>query len=283
MSTRASRCSTAVWGRIFSGSSRCGSTTGGGRSRPWHGRSPSSVISCEPCTRPASIACSSGPSPTSGRASRRRAPTSPADAGSSSSCVGRSSSPETWVLTEAAFDREFGEGSLRRKLLAASYRAHCILFVGFDPASELAERLFSVVDFADGGEQLPSHFVVLEQRGAEQRALLERRGLHVIVGDPVALLESLPLERTIQIHLAGHTVEGPRLLDNHGAAVCAEVWALYRRALERSGPVPTLIEWDTHIPALELVLDQADIARAILRERFAGEGAIPSLAAVRAS
>ena len=61
-----------------------------------------------------------------------------------------------------------------------------------------------------------------------------------------------------------HLREGPRLLDNHGSAVCDEVWALYAKVLERRGPIATLIEWDTHIPELDQVLDQADLARAAL-------------------
>ncbi|MCA9684546.1 MAG: DUF692 domain-containing protein [Myxococcales bacterium] len=87
--------------------------------------------------------------------------------------------------------------------------------------------------------------------------------------DPREVLWSLPTERACQIHLAGHVQEGPRLIDHHGAAVCDEVWALYREALADLGPIPTLIEWDTHIPELDEVLDQADLARAILFEAIA--------------
>ncbi len=82
----------------------------------------------------------------------------------------------------------------------------------------------------------------------------------------LAALEALPLDRVCQIHLAGHVVEGPRVIDNHGAPVCEPVWSLYRAAIERCGPIPTLIEWDTHIPELEVVLAQADLARADLAE-----------------
>jgi uncharacterized protein len=84
--------------------------------------------------------------------------------------------------------------------------------------------------------------------------------------DPDAALAALPLERACQIHLAGHRIEGPRLLDDHGAPVCDPVWELYRAALRRCGPIPTLIEWDTNIPALDRVLDEADRARAIQAE-----------------
>ncbi|MEZ4454518.1 MAG: DUF692 domain-containing protein [Nannocystaceae bacterium] len=85
--------------------------------------------------------------------------------------------------------------------------------------------------------------------------------------DPMEDLLALPLERTRQIHLAGFTPDqGGILLDSHARAVADEVWGLYRETLRRLGPVPTLIEWDTDIPALDRVLDEADRARAILRE-----------------
>jgi uncharacterized protein len=99
--------------------------------------------------------------------------------------------------------------------------------------------------------------------------------------DALALLERLPLGRVRQIHLAGHTREGSLLLDTHSRRVCDEVWSLYREALRRVGPVPTLIEWDQDIPALDVVLDEADRARAILSEVTAraapatGQGARP--------
>jgi uncharacterized protein (UPF0276 family) len=82
--------------------------------------------------------------------------------------------------------------------------------------------------------------------------------------DPEQALRALPLERTVQIHLAGHHAEDGLLVDTHGAAVCREVWALYALALREIGPRPTLIEWDTHLPPLDVIIDQADRARALL-------------------
>ncbi|PRQ02960.1 WD domain, G-beta repeat [Enhygromyxa salina] len=99
--------------------------------------------------------------------------------------------PDTWVLTQAAYEREFGERSLRRQLLLAALRAHCLLFVGFDPAKAMTRRLLSIVDTDSREAQLPSHFVALEHCGLEARTLLERRGLHVIVGDSVATIRAL--------------------------------------------------------------------------------------------
>jgi uncharacterized protein len=83
--------------------------------------------------------------------------------------------------------------------------------------------------------------------------------------DPFEMLWALPTERAVRIHLAGHIREGVRLLDNHGAAVDPTVWSMYRAVIQRHGPIPTLLEWDTNIPSLDRVLDEADLARTILR------------------
>ncbi|XXF80402.1 DUF692 domain-containing protein [Myxococcaceae bacterium GXIMD 01537] len=84
--------------------------------------------------------------------------------------------------------------------------------------------------------------------------------------DARAFVDALPLERVGQIHLAGHERRPGVVIDTHGARVCEEVWALYRYVLARTGPVSTLVEWDQFIPSLDAVLDEADAARAVLRE-----------------
>lgn len=84
--------------------------------------------------------------------------------------------------------------------------------------------------------------------------------------EPRAFIDALPLERVVQIHLAGHDRFPDVIIDTHGAPVCDDVWSLYRYVLERTGPVSTLIEWDQEIPSMEAVLDQADLARAALQE-----------------
>ena len=77
--------------------------------------------------------------------------------------------------------------------------------------------------------------------------------------NPIAYLDALPVEATGEIHLAGHhTAEDVDILiDDHGSRVAQPVWELYAAALRRLGPVPTLIEWDTNLPALEMLLDEA--------------------------
>ena len=75
-----------------------------------------------------------------------------------------------------------------------------------------------------------------------------------------------------EIHLAGHEAIDGLLIDTHGARVATEVWALYEAAVARFGPRPTLVEWDTDIPALDVLLAEAQTASAIL-----GRAAAPSL------
>jgi hypothetical protein len=77
--------------------------------------------------------------------------------------------------------------------------------------------------------------------------------------DPIAYLDALPAGAIGEIHLAGHhrAEDVNVLIDDHGSRVAQPVWELYARALRRFGAVPTLIEWDTNIPPLEILLDEA--------------------------
>ena len=84
--------------------------------------------------------------------------------------------------------------------------------------------------------------------------------------DPRAYLAAIPSDAVTEIHLAGFDDGGPCLIDTHGSRVAAPVWELYRSAIGRFGPKPTLIEWDTDIPALDVLLDEAAKAQAILDE-----------------
>lgn len=79
--------------------------------------------------------------------------------------------------------------------------------------------------------------------------------------DPRRYLDALPSERIREIHLAGYEEHEGYLFDTHGYRVQEPVWELYRAALEKFGPVPTLIEWDTDIPPLRVLRDEAAAAR----------------------
>lgn len=91
--------------------------------------------------------------------------------------------------------------------------------------------------------------------------------------DPRVYLRALPRAAVKEIHLAGFTrKEGlpvPLLIDSHNQRVDQAVWDLYAQAIDRFGPVPTLIEWDQDIPALEVLLDEAAHAGEVLDARRA--------------
>ena len=70
-------------------------------------------------------------------------------------------------------------------------------------------------------------------------------------------LDAIPPQAVGEIHLAGHAHCGDIVIDDHGSTVHEDVWALYDHAMQRFGAVPTLVEWDTDIPALDLLLAQA--------------------------
>jgi uncharacterized protein len=84
---------------------------------------------------------------------------------------------------------------------------------------------------------------------------------HNLGFDPIAYVDALAPSAIAEIHLAGHSVNEADglavLIDDHGSRVAPEVWRLYAHALGRVGTRPTLIEWDTDLPALEVLLDEA--------------------------
>jgi uncharacterized protein (UPF0276 family) len=79
--------------------------------------------------------------------------------------------------------------------------------------------------------------------------------------DPLAYLAALPGAAIGEFHLAGHCindVDGQEILiDDHGSAVAEPVWALYRAAIMRFGRRPTLVEWDSRLPELPVLLGEA--------------------------
>lgn len=87
--------------------------------------------------------------------------------------------------------------------------------------------------------------------------------------NPNTYLASLPAEAIGEIHLAGHSVQcleggGTLRIDDHGSCVAPEVWTLCAAALEHFGSVPTLIEWDNNVPPLDILLNEAGRAAALL-------------------
>ena len=80
--------------------------------------------------------------------------------------------------------------------------------------------------------------------------------------DARTYIDTFPLEQVGEIHLGGHDEEtddhgAPLLIDSHGAEIADPVWTLLDYTLERSGPKPLLIEWDTDVPEWPILADEA--------------------------
>jgi uncharacterized protein (UPF0276 family) len=100
---------------------------------------------------------------------------------------------------------------------------------------------------------------------------------HNLGFDPIAYVDSLPLDAIAEIHLGGYTPEDDEanpgrelLIDTHAAPVADPAWDLYAHAIRRFGTRPTLMEWDNHLPALEKLLEESrradQITAAVLNE-----------------
>lgn len=88
--------------------------------------------------------------------------------------------------------------------------------------------------------------------------------------DPRAWLEAFPMNKVGEIHLGGHAEEalpsGPLLIDAHGTPVADPVWTLYAEVIDRTGRLPSLVEWDNDVPDWPTLLAEAARADAILRK-----------------
>jgi len=133
----------------------------------------------------------------------------------------------------------------------------------------LIENVSAYVEFAH------SHLTEWEFLGA----VVERSGCGLLLdvnnvyvsaknfgGDAHAFIDGVPAAAVGEIHLAGHAVSDGVLIDTHGTRVCDDVWALYAHAIARLGARPTLIEWDTDIPPLEILVAEAARADRVLEE-----------------
>jgi uncharacterized protein len=125
----------------------------------------------------------------------------------------------------------------------------------------LIENVSSYLQF-NGAEMAEWEFLAALADESGCAILLDVNNLYVNAVnhgfDPREYLHSIPPRAVQEIHLGGHSIErlGTRelLIDTHAAPVCNAVWELYGTALERFGPVYTLIEWDAELPALDVLL-----------------------------
>jgi uncharacterized protein (UPF0276 family) len=138
----------------------------------------------------------------------------------------------------------------------------------------LVENLSAYVSFAEkSGDQLgePDFFAELCRRTGCAMLLdvnnlmvnaLNRRqeGPHEPLVECMRFIDALPPGIVGEIHLAGYDASGSIVIDDHGSRVRPDVWALYEHALRRFGALPTLVEWDTDVPPLAVLLEEAQRA-----------------------
>jgi uncharacterized protein len=130
----------------------------------------------------------------------------------------------------------------------------------------LLENVSSYLTFADSTLTEWDFLAEVAQR-ADCGILLDVNNIYVSARnhgfDAEAYLEGIPRDRVGQFHLAGYQDKGTHLLDTHDSPVTDPVWALYREAVRRFGPVSTLIEWDEHVPPLARLLEESERARSL--------------------
>jgi uncharacterized protein len=135
----------------------------------------------------------------------------------------------------------------------------------------LIENLSGYLRFAQA-EMEEWEFVTAVAETADCDLLLDVNNVFVnsenLRFDPIRYLESIPVERVKQMHLAGHLRSDGLLIDNHGAPIAEEVWNLYRHAVKRFSGVPTLIEWDLNIPEFDALYAESRKAQSILEEKI---------------
>ncbi|TGS64988.1 DUF692 domain-containing protein [Mesorhizobium sp. M3A.F.Ca.ET.174.01.1.1] len=128
----------------------------------------------------------------------------------------------------------------------------------------LIENLSAYLAFADSSMN-EAEFLAELVRRTGCGLLLDVNNVHVsghnLQYDAKAFIDALPAEAIGEIHLAGHAINqvgaDTVLIDDHGSRVPPAVWTLYEHAITRLGPRPTLIEWDTDVPVLDVLLGEA--------------------------
>jgi uncharacterized protein (UPF0276 family) len=145
----------------------------------------------------------------------------------------------------------------------------------------LVENVSSYLQFSDS--RIPEwEFIAEVARRTSCGLLLDVNNIYVSAinhgFDPLRYLDAIPARAVQEIHLAGFDRNGLCLIDTHGKPVAGPVWNLYGEALTRVGPVPTLIEWDTDLPSLAVLLAEAAKAQEIL-DQWAAAGIAHAIAA----
>ena len=134
------------------------------------------------------------------------------------------------------------------------------------------ENISSYLTFADSTISEWDFVAALAQRTG-CKVLLDVNNIYVNAKnhgfDADVYVGAIPPDTVAEIHLAGFEEADGCLIDTHGAPVAPDVWALYARTIERLGSRPTLIEWDTDIPAFAVLQREAATAERVLEARDA--------------
>ena len=124
----------------------------------------------------------------------------------------------------------------------------------------LVENLSSYLSFARS-EMSEGEFLAELTRRTGCGILFDVENLHVntrnLGVDAEAFIKAIPADAVKEYHLAGYSEIDGCLVDTHDHPVYPEVWKLYEFALQHIGPRPTLIEWDSDIPALPVLMGEA--------------------------
>jgi len=138
------------------------------------------------------------------------------------------------------------------------------------------ENISSYAEFKDN-EMTEWEFLNEVAHGADVGVLLDVNNIYVSSVnhgfDPACYIEAVDAERVAQMHIAGHSRYERFVIDTHDHPVIDPVWALYARAVERCGPVATLLEWDARIPSFEEVWAEAQKARRYWKQLSASHAA----------
>lgn len=86
--------------------------------------------------------------------------------------------------------------------------------------------------------------------------------------DPIAYLNTIPVERVQQFHMAGHSNNGTHIIDTHDHTIVDEVWSLFSYAAKRFGRVSAMIERDDNIPPLPELIAELNILKTIANEAW---------------
>ena len=133
----------------------------------------------------------------------------------------------------------------------------------------LVENLSSYLSFTHS-EMTEGEFIAELTRRTGCGILFDVENLYVnarnLGVDAEAFIKAIPADAVKEYHLAGFSERDGCLVDTHDHPVYAEVWELYETALRHIGPRPTLIEWDSDIPALPVLMGEAAKAQRYLEE-----------------